>query len=233
MRISDLSAERRPAAHRQVVAKIRPLTEVGLSKDDRALRPEAGDERRVPTGDIVFQRKRAGGRRHIVGAFDIVLQKDRDALKRPERLSGCAARIGRAGVLQRVRIYGDDALQPRPGPVDRLDPRDIVRRKRFGGDFAEAQRLRDLRKAFGDDASRAIIGLCPRRGRVCFCVIAGLRCAAGGRHRQCRNRCGDDHWRFHESLPISAWRKPKAGRRFRQRLLFGAHFGFNLAQMRG
>jgi hypothetical protein len=65
-------------------------------------------------GDIVLQRQRSGGGGDGVLGLDIVLDEDRHAIERPQRVPGAAARIGRLRLCQRIWVERDDAAQLRP-----------------------------------------------------------------------------------------------------------------------
>ncbi len=98
------------------------MAEIGLAEDDGALSAQPRDERGVAVRNIVLQGEGASRGGHVVRCFDIVLDQDRQAVERAERLAGVPLCVQRAGGLQRIRVQGEDRLQRGAGAVDQLDP---------------------------------------------------------------------------------------------------------------
>ncbi|MEZ5927271.1 MAG: hypothetical protein R3C55_02165 [Parvularculaceae bacterium] len=116
------------------------------------MRAQSGDERRVPSRHIVFERERAGRCRQRVRRLDIVLKEDRHAVERAQRFAGSAPRIRRTRIGERIRIDGENRLQGRPCAIDLFDPLKISADKLFRRHFACGKSLRDFRQGSGDQS---------------------------------------------------------------------------------
>ena len=122
VRVADLPAHRAPAGDGGVAAEVGPLAEVRLAENDRALRAQTRDQRAVPLCHVVGQRVGAGrGGKPRILRLDIVLEQDRHAVQRAERLRVRATLIGRLGLLDGGGIEREDGLQARAAAVDGLD----------------------------------------------------------------------------------------------------------------
>ena len=90
----------------------RKLVEVGLAEHDGAALPHAGGHARIEARPMIDERARAAGGRqpeHV----DVVLEDDRDAVKRAAHAAGGALGVARAGVGDRARIEREHRAERR------------------------------------------------------------------------------------------------------------------------
>ena len=128
------STDGRPAADRMRRANVRPFRKIRLSEHDRACGPQTRHERCIAMRYVVRKRERARGRCGTVVRLDIIFHEHRDAREHATQLAGAACGIARAGVVERVRVERDHAMERRAARVDRGDSREICAHERFRGD---------------------------------------------------------------------------------------------------
>jgi hypothetical protein len=113
---------------------------VELADEDRARLPQPLRDRGVFLGNPVGQDLAAGGRRKAANG-DVVLQRDRHAVQRPEVVSGEHHHLGRLGHLARLRLEDPDEGgklvvhfgDPFERGIDQLDRRHFARLHPPGG----------------------------------------------------------------------------------------------------
>ena len=89
----------------------RPARHVGLAEHDRAGRLQLRDGRRVGGGHVVGQLDRAAGRADALD-LDGVLDRDRQAVERPERVAARSRLVGRGGrVASALDVERDDRVE--------------------------------------------------------------------------------------------------------------------------
>ncbi len=140
--IADLTAERAVPGRHVDREDVRELGQVGLAEDDRAGRAQQRHQRRIARSARLGQRQRTGRRVHAVAGRDVVLYEDRYAGERAMAAQSSAVAGHRVG--ERVGVDLAHRVEPRPGPVIRLDARQISAGQRLGGDAPRRQRLLQL-----------------------------------------------------------------------------------------
>ena len=160
----------------------RPLAHVRLAEQERPGLPQPRRHERVLRRDRSAQRRRPGRRRHPIRRVDVVLEKDRDPVQRPPRARSRELAVEFLCDLQRVRVRLQHREQPRPPPVQRLDPLEVHLRDRPAGVRPRAHPLvyfvdRDFIEREVRHASRGFIRRSPGSQRR---VIAPGRAATEG-----------------------------------------------------
>ena len=120
----------------------RELGQVRLAEDDRAGGAQAGDGVRVAYGDVVGERRRAGGRADA-GGLEAVLDGDRQSVQRAGRLAPCQRAIGRDRVGEgALGVEGHHRVQR---GVVALDPAEVALEEFAAGELPPRQRSRRAR----------------------------------------------------------------------------------------
>src|SRR5579864_5624999 len=137
IRILRQSAPSAPAAGGVTGANVRPLTQVGLAKDYRSGLPQLRRNEGV-LGRLgrIYQSERSGGRHHLVGGCDIVLDEYRDAVQRPAHTFFLALAVEQFSNGEGIRIDLDHAVHGGPLLVHILDTLQVFFRERTSGMFA-------------------------------------------------------------------------------------------------
>ena len=122
IRIFGQSTDCAPAADGIVGAKVRPFAEICFAQNHCARRSQVRDDGRVTSRNVVDQGQRAGGGRHRIGGFDVVLEQHGDAVQRTARTAFVTQLLVECPRLRdRLGIHGNDCSQLRPLLVERCD----------------------------------------------------------------------------------------------------------------
>ena len=122
VRIARETAGEAVPTGRAITAKIGPFGKVALAKDDRACRAQPCDHWRIAARDIVAERERSSGRRHIIRRFDIILQKDWNPVEQSAHPPAGALSIKRACLRNDIRIGYNHRADRWPGIINRRNP---------------------------------------------------------------------------------------------------------------
>ena len=127
----------------EVVGLVRPreLRRVRLPEQDAAGRPQSSHHRRVPVGHALRPADRARGR-HETGRVERVLDRERDAVQRPEERAGHEVGVGLACRLEGSVREPHDGVDQR---VDGIDPTQAGVDDLYGGQPAVTDRRGDSR----------------------------------------------------------------------------------------
>lgn len=90
--------------------EVGPLGHIGLAQDDCPGVAQPGYEIRVRRREGIGQGKRPGTRVHPVAGVDVVLENDRDAVKRAQHLSRLSRRIKPGGDRLCIRVELQDSI---------------------------------------------------------------------------------------------------------------------------
>ena len=120
-------------ARRDEAAEVGPLGQVRLAEDDRPGAPQRRDHRRV-RGHLAPDEGQGTGRRlHAVGRRDVVLDDDRDPVKRTAEPPALSLGVSLGGDAQGLGVRLDDRAEQWVEPAD---PAQIRLRERQAGQLA-------------------------------------------------------------------------------------------------
>ena len=133
IRVASQSAAAAPSAGGVTGANVGPLTKIGFAQDHDAGRTQASGDESVVRGTRAEQRQRTRRRIHTIPGVDVVLDEDRNAMKRPTRPFRLAFMVECVGDLESVRVQLDHGVDHGSGFVDLPNARQVFLGQRAGG----------------------------------------------------------------------------------------------------
>ena len=120
-----LSTAPGPTTDRLERTEVCPFGQIRFAEDDRATRAQIRRNRRILFGRLTDQRKRTGAGLHFVAGIDVVLQENRNSVKRAENFALLAHLVGIVGLGKGVRVQLDDGVNARSVLIKRIYPVDV------------------------------------------------------------------------------------------------------------